>query len=472
MTTRFDFDSSKQTSSPVIDRLSSGVLDKMCEIWAANPGQIIIPRPGTGRSYTTDLEFLRQGYNEVCTPQRPQIPPPPLPNGATGKCVGATYRVDVEGTREVISNGQVINTLPFQAFQAGRDGEIAIVGQGKTGNTYFTNIRYGIGVLGNNGEGIAETIPCFIEQEEGAGVFGSKLVSYTVNFVLLSGADNCGKPADRTYPVTPPISLPINIPVTIAPDVTIPVAVNNLNIDVGVSLNVDIGVNIEANIDFGGVTINLGGSGGGGNVDLSPVLDATGQILSNQGVMNTSLNDLLTARLRFVDYNVVVASCDGDGNVTQKIVNCKTLADYNGNSLECIFDELFAEIYGLRTQGIIDCASEFDPVEIVPETTVEIGDVLYSAEQEPPTRGYLIEITNFDAAEFRTYKLSNDEDIEAGFGNVSIVSSNFATFGDVVFMRTRRLVLDAREVDVPHRIRVSLKPGIAFRIVNLGYNKR
>lgn len=416
---------------------------------------------------------INQAQNDaICQNAPTPLPLPPAPIADGGQCPGVLYNLSGSVTFKI--NGGQSQTSPFDGGSVG--GAIQIGGVQEDGIGWFITITSNItpaNPQGITGKGY------LLSKPPNPNVF-YEFEGYNVQLTRLDGqADNCGNMKPDYRDIRPPNGnqvttnvdininpqLTVNVPVIIAPRLTViaPVLVVNVG-------------GVEAYFDAGGVNINFPGSnvfpgGGGGNVDLKPVLDQTTQLLRDVDDVTDIVNDIYNARLFFEDDTVAVAGCSDDG-VVERFIPVKVLRDENGNSQRDLFDTLFAEIFLLRTQGLIDCEESFDPVEISPPTTVGFNDVLYTAVQEPPTIGYLVEITNFEAKELRTYKLAGDEDLEAGFGNVVLVNSDYSTRGDLVFMRTRRLYIDARDVDVPHRVRVSLKPGITFRIVNLGYRKR
>lgn len=422
----------------------------------------------------TPISPIARGLNDaICGNDPGGLPPAPEPIATGGQCEGVLY--NVTSTTQFKINGGATQTTAGDLGNV--FGAIQLSGINEDGTGWYVNFTSNI--TQSNPQGITAKAYMLLKPINNPNIF-YEFVGYTITITRVDGQpDNCGNMKPDYRDVRPPGNgLGINLDATInfSPELSVPVDVNITNnvVNNNLEVNVDLG-GIDVNFDLGGANVNFpngnGFPGSGGATDLTPVLNQTTQILRDVDDIYDVVNDIFNNRLFFEDDTIIVAGC-GDDGVTQVQVPVKVLRDENGNSNRTWIDILAAEIFQLRTQGIIDCAEEFDPVEISPPTIVETGDVLYTALQQPPTIGYLIEILAFDPAEIRTYKLGGDEDLEAGFGNVALSTSSFATIGDLTFMRTRRLFLPATSVTVPHYVRISLKPGITFRVVNLGYRKR
>lgn len=408
----------------------------------------------------------------ICAPTPSPLPPSPAPIAEGGQCAGVGYRIF--GSVNFNVNGGSSSTNPIDL--GGVVGAIQLGGLQEDGFGWY--VRVTINITPSNPSGVSANAYLLLKPSNPQVFY--EFEGYSLQIQRLDGQpDNCGnmKPdyPDLRLPPGRRITDNVDIPVRPGLNINLPVTIEQVNINNAVNVNVDVG-GIGINFDFGGITVELPpGIGIPGFPDvldgLDVITDGVGDLIDTVTDITDLVNSLNQTKLEFEAITIEIPDCDGE-NVVVREVPVKVLRDNKGNSQRELYQAIASQIRRLRTQGLIDCEVDVPAFEIISPETVEPGEVVYSTVQIPPTRGYLIEIVNFDAKELRTYKLAGERDVEAGFGNACIVNEDYSTRGDIIFMRTRRLFIDARDVDTPHRVRVSLKPGVLFRVVNLGYKKR
>lgn len=413
---------------------------------------------------------IAKGLNDtICNDQSP--PPDPSPPVTGGQCTGVVYTLSTTVHYEAFFNG-ISQGMQTQNGSQGVSGAIRELHYAIEGTKVYARFIEAYGTptypLGVQQQSL------LLEQQPPNPLVYNRFVSVDFSLTRNDGqADNCGNPPpdwkDRT---TPPPSLidDVNINVNITPTlvVNVPVTINNFITNNNSRPTVII-KNPSIKFEFGsnGVTTNYPG-GGGGIVDLTPVLNATTQIQRDLVDVSGTVQDIYDTRLRFIDNNVPIAVCT-DGEASESQVTVKVLSDGNGNSLSSYQDNLFAQLYLLRTEGQIICFPQSNATVILEGSTVPGAGVLYSDIQQPPSIGYLLEILTYDINRLRTYTLYGN-DSEFGFGNIALTSSNNAVIGDFTRVFTTKTFIPALDVKFPHKIRVSLKKGITFRVVDLGYN--
>lgn len=296
-----------------------------------------------------------------------------------------------------------------------------------------------------------------------------------VSVVRLDGLpDNCGNPPDFPDLTPPPTDrtdeapLPIPVPNPNKPPVIVPVPII-LKPNVDIDININIGsIPIDVNINLGGVDVRLpGGLPGGGAVDLTPVIDKVDNLDEKVELQDEKLDSLLTEQLILKDNQITIATCT-NGVPTQLSRNVKSIGNRDGEDMDLLFDTLFAELYLLRTEGIINCKSNFSASSLFSGTMTEEESVIISALQQPDdVYAYELKILEFDSLKSRIYKFAPDEQDEVGFGNFGIVTSDDAYIGSRVDVFLRKTVILAEGVRVPHAVRVSLKPGAEFEVIKI-----
>ena len=428
-----------------------------CGLWRDYAGAFL----GAPLAVGEPIRQFNEGFwNTVCPPDNYPHPPDP-PNSFSGGQCAVQYTITSSATLRDRNDPSFTNPLTDTRQLTG-----PILGMVANPSGVSNGQSYGISFV--NGSGAVDF----------AGVFGTGGSFYIANakidsVVRVDGQpDNCGDPPHYPDPTPPPDSRRRNVPIPVPlPNGSlITVVINEIEINNTFNTPVNVKMNNRFNLQFdlGGVKFDFPNNTiGSGATDLTPVLNATTQIQRDLVDVAGTTQDIYDKRLRFIDNNVSIASCS-DGNVIETPVTIKVLSD-GVNSETVLTDYLFAELYNLRREGQITCLPAENATVLFEGSTVPGQGVLYSDILQPPSIGYLLEITSFDINMLRTYTLYG-EDSEYGFGNVSLTSSNKAVIGDYARVFTTRTFLPAENIKFPHRVRVSLKRGIEFRVVDLGYN--
>lgn len=436
--------------------VAGGVRNAVCGLWRDYPGAFLgAPLPGTEGF----RQFGEGFWNTVCPPDSQ---PHPSPDGDVfdgGQC-DTLYNVRVNATLKDDQNPGFSEDASYNTTAIGAIQGIVEVPAAKPSQ------QYAIRSIRPNGQ----VVTSGVLGTSNRGFFTG--VSITVLSRVDGQPDNCGN--SQRYPNTPIIpdsrrrNIPVPIPLPNSSLVTI--NINEIQIDNTFNIPVNVKVNNQFNIQFdlGGVKFDFpNNSIGGGATDLTPVLTPINQIQRDLVDLSGTTQDIYDSRLRLIDNNISIAVCT-DGEPSEQQITVKTIADGNGNSLSSFEDNLFAQLYSLRTEGQIVCLPQSNAEVILQGSTVNGAGVIVSHILQPPSIGYLIEILTYDINRLRTYMLSGD-DSEFGFGNVSLTSSNNAVIGDYVRLFTTKTFIPADSIKFPHRVRVSLKKGITFRVVDLGY---
>lgn len=411
-----------------------------------------------------------KGLNDtICNDLNP--PPDPLPPFNGGQCVGVNYNMSIvvhyTAFFDGVNQGQFTLNNTFGVSGAIRDLHYKV--EYPDVYLYFLE-AYGTPTFPT---GSQQRLLLIQQQPPNPRVF-NRFDSVDITVARQDGQpDNCGNPPpdwkDRTQP-PPSLIDDVNININVTPtlQVNVPVTINNFITNNNSRPTVII-KNPSIKFEFGtnGVSTNYPSGGSSGATDLTPVLNATTQIQRDLVDIGGTVQDIYDKRLRFIDNNVPIASCS-DGVVSENQVTVKVLSD-GVNSESVLTDYMFAELFNLRKEGVITCLPPENATVLFTGSTVNGQGVLYSDILQPPSIGYLLEILSFDINLLRTYTLYGD-DSEYGFGNLSLTSSNKAVIGDYTRVFTTKTFIPASDIKFPHRVRVSLKAGIEFRVVDLGYN--
>lgn len=429
----------------------------VCGLWRDYPGGFLgVPNP-----LSKGLRDFGEGFmNTVCPPDTYPHPDPSGNQFSGGQC-DTIYNVKINATLKDYTNPSFSEDAGYTVTAPGAIQGLIEVSAPKPAQ------RYAIRSVRPNGQEVVSNVL----GTSNNGYFSG--VSIEVLGRVDGQADNCGN--SPRFPTTPIIpdnrKRDVPIPVPLPNGSLITVIINEIEIDntFNIPVNIKLNNNFNLKFDLGGGKFDFpNGVGGGGATDLTPVLNATTQIQRDLVDLSGTTQDIYDKRIRFIDNNVPIVSCGDDGVVEQQ-VSIKVLSD-GVNSETLLTDNLFAQIYRLLSEGKVDCKPDRALELILAATTVDDDSVTYTALRQPPSLGYLLQIDELDIRKLRTYKLSGD-DSEYGLGNVSIVSSNNAVVGDAIRVFTTKTFVNATNISFPHKVRISLKPGIRYKVYDLGYTK-
>lgn len=299
--------------------------------------------------------------------------------------------------------------------------------------------------------------------------------------------DNCGSPPIR-FPGEPQPGdddgITINIPIEISPGVTVDVDVELLPDINNVVIPVVINNRVVAEINLGGVNFNIGGSNGGGNVDLGPVLDA---IADTQGQIETTRDDLIQGQNQTnteVNENqaLIEAATEIINSVLQQVVRigipenlplpgtqdlCETRNVVPNN----IFNALFYISDQLRLIRQINCTTNIPGSLIgVFTSTVEERVTVFNL---PEGACILeIEITNVQLPQrLSSYFVSASEGVNAKFGFCNLVYSDGS--GNYIHDVVGQIWSKRTYVEVPKGskatgLRILLEPELSVAVYDSG----
>lgn len=469
--TRYTYEELSQPSGYNLGKeLTNAARTAVCTVYNNAPGWMTY-RDGSYDNLPGG-QFARGFWDSVCENSGVPLPPrPSLPfNG--GQCPGGAYTIEFSVTSTRVFNGVDQETIT-QTNSTGVEGGIRPVGLIQINGDYF--YRCFVGVGGSGGvQGTEQNYPILDVFNPAIPAQFYRLESFSVSVTPQPGnPDNCGNTDPIWDDLTPPSQSLIenlNINVDVGVDVNIPVRITNIDnsIDnsVRVEFNNDFGVDV--NFDLGGGNVNYPGGSSGGATDLTPVLEQTTQILRDLDDTYDVVNDIFNARLLIKPNIISVAGCE-DGVVVERQITVNTLEDETGQTLGVRDDVMFAELYRLRTEGRVKCAENVAPNVILEGDTLDDEGVFFTNTINPFHIGFLVQVIQFDPKFVRTYKLDTQSP-EAGFGNAVICTTNGAAVGDFTRVWLADTFISARDIRFPHGLRLSLKRGIVFRVVSLGYD--
>lgn len=429
----------------------------VCALWRDYAGAFL----GNPIPFGEPIRQFNQGFwNTVCPPDSYPHPDPDEGKFSGGQCV-TQYRVSTTATLHINSPPSDEVTTRTDVLTGPINGLV---------ETQTPDGQQVISISYTKPDGTTDLFNVY-----GVYLSAGRFTSYSITgIVRVDGLlDNCGD--SQPHPIIRPIpdsrrrNVPVPVPLPNGSLIT--VVINEIEIDntFNIPVNVKMNNNFNIKFDLGGAKFDFpNGVGGGGTVDLTPVLNATTQIQRDLVDLSGTAQDIYDSRLRFIDNNVPIVSCGDDGIVEQQ-VTIKVLSD-GLNSETLLTDTLFSQIYRLLSEGKVDCIPDRAVELVLAATTIEDDSVTYTSLRQPPSLGYLLQIDELDIRKLRTYKLSGD-DSEYGLGNVSIVSSNNAVVGDAIRVFTTKTFVNATNISFPHRVRISLKPGIRYKVYDLGYAK-
>lgn len=471
MSARYTYDELGQPGNYNLGKnLVSAARTAVCTVYNNSPGWMTYK--GGDYDNLPGGQFARGFWDSVCDGSGVPLPPRPQKPFNGGQCPGGLYTIEFSVTSTRVFNGVDQETIT-QTSSSGVEGGLRPVGLIQKDGDYYYRVFVAVGGSGGS-QGIESDYPILDVYNPAIPAQFYRLNSFSVSVSPQPGnPDNCGDTDPIWDDLTPPSSSLIdnvNINVDVGVNVSIPVTINNINnsIDNSVNVNFNNDFGVDINFDLGGGTVNYPGGGTGGNVDLTPVLNATTQIQRDLNDTYDVVNDIFNARLMIKPNVVSLAGCE-DGQEGELQVTVTTLEDENGNSLGLRDDIMFAELFKLRTEGSIKCGNAVAPAVILEGDTLDGEGVFFTDAITPRHTGFLVQIIQFDPAFVRTYKL-NESSPEAGFGNAVIVGVNGAAFGDFTRVWLADTFISAYDVRVPHGLRLSLKRGIVFRVVSLGYD--
>jgi hypothetical protein len=173
----------------------------------------------------------------------------------------------------------------------------------------------------------------------------------------------------------------------------------------------------------------------------------------------------------FIDHNISVAICGAGGEASQQRT-IKVMKMENGTTNAVTYDALFAELYKLRTQGVIDCPTP--PIQEQPwvfsGTATKDNPVWISPELHPYMVSVRLEILDPVPDGIRFFVLA-DTQTEMAIGNISFVSNALHQYAPYTLISTRYTHFvrpSYRNSTPPVRVRLSLKPGVRWRLVDSG----
>lgn len=442
-------------------QLANGVRSAYCDLYRRFPW-----------AYNGAFDQVGQfnkGFNDtICNDFNP--PPDPSPPITGGQCVGANYTLTTTVHYEFFFNG-VSQGTQTQTGNQGVSGAIKDLHYYVDGSKVYASFLEAVGTP-QFPDGARQTFQILDQQPLDPRVY-NRFISAEFSVVRNGGLpDDCGDPApdwiDRT-PIPPSLLDDINVNVNITPTLIVPVSVKITNVNITNNLRPTVIVkNPSIQFSFGnnGVSSSYPGGGGSVAVDLSPVLDGITTLAVNQANLSGAIGRVEAKQLKLSPITLSTPKCGANG-IENNQVDAFVLDDGNGKTEAELFNNIYQQLFRLRSEGKLQCATTNVPETILVYVANTPGIVEFTPVRQPGTLGYIVEVMEYDPTTVRTYKLAGD-DSEVGFGNAALTSSNDYVIGERVNLFTQKTFIPAWDITFPHRVRVSVKQGCSVRVIDLG----
>lgn len=477
--------------SSFFDALTAGARTAYCIFLNTQIQTGAISNAITGLPPQATLDFLSAISRTVCN--RENSNPSLNPGGAFpgGQCF-TNYRITVtvrDSINRIIggTDGQVGSTLTYSTVFFGAISRVEpfpVNGNASAANRWAVRVSSLNDTSGNplppNSPPRTASITPQINVVDGTN-FALQLVSVLVE--RIDGLpDNCGNapPPSPPPPNSNVVNIDINYTNNVGVNLVVPVAFvfNQVAFNANAQITIPFTFSFTPTINFTG-QINLGNNrvefnfnqiintpngdiffppppSGNGNGDLTEVTNIVNNI-------NNTINSEVVTTINQVNETV--------NNINNKV-------DEIANDLEDNFEDVEDILRCL--DGLIRLASCRETLVrrgsiVIGQGTVQLSNTVERLTViRPQSLLYGLEITLTSSFNQRVYKLEdNSDDMEAAFGNISFEyedapNGGYTEAGLRLISRRFTCLRLLNNIIPPSRVRISLKPGVSWRLVDLG----
>jgi len=202
-----------------------------------------------------------------------------------------------------------------------------------------------------------------------------------------------------------------------------------------------------------------GPTGAAGPAGAAGPTGATGPA-GQQGIQGEKGED---AMVESETANIPILDCQTDGEQQTTNLILDVLKFTTSGSEANLFVALFAEIYKMRQELCKAKASTYTLTELSGLTIANFGDAqLYTVPNRAVSAGVIIGNINTLPPGIRIYRLDADSDIDAGLGQISILSNGSAIGEFTTVFRSSVMIPIEPDFRDQVQLRVALKTGVSF----------